>query len=146
MRTRLSERRPSLEVAGAFILFTALGCSADATSEPIMGSGKVIESATSADVVEKVSISLPFRAQVFNGQKQELLLRGEDNLLAQIAVQQTAPGDWTISAPEGLTFEQHVDMTIAIPYVGMVMLALDGDDLQLMERPEAFWNEAPAAR
>jgi hypothetical protein len=127
------------------MLVAALGCSADATSEPIMGSGKVIESATSADVVEKVSISLPFRAQVFNGEKKELLLRGEDNLLARIAVEETAAGDWTISAPEDLAFEQHVDMQIAIPYVGMVMLALDGDDLQLMERPEAFWNDAPQA-
>lgn len=141
MRTERRARSAGLEAAGTFMLIASLGCSADASSEPIVGSGHVVDSTTPAEVVQKVSISLPFRGEVFNGDPSVLLVRGEDNLIDQIAVEQGAAGEWTISAPEDLAFEQHVDMTIAIPYGGMVMLSLDGDDLVLMERPERFWRD-----
>jgi hypothetical protein len=133
------------QVRGAGVLSTLLllgfaACS-DEVSDPIVGSEHVVESSTKADVVQKVTVSLPFRVEVGNGEPKKLLLRGEDNLIGQIAVEETAVGEWRISAPQNLAFTQHGAIEVAIPYVDMVLLALDGDDIQLTDRPEDFWHE-----
>jgi hypothetical protein len=121
------------------VLALAAGCAAD-VQPPIMGSGKLVESTTEADVVQQVTVSLPFEARIGNGEPNKLVIRGEDNLLEQIAVVEIAVGEWRISAPQDLAFVQHEPLQVAVPYVEMVALGLDGDGLVLTQRP--FVNQA----
>lgn len=138
MNARTQWQRPQLGTLCVVTLALAAGCGADA-DEPIVGSGHVIVTTTEADVVQKVAISLPFEAEIGNGEPKKLVIRGEDNLIEQIEVEETAVGEWRISAPQDLAFTQHEPLQVAIPYVDMVVLSLDGDDLVLSERP--FVNE-----
>jgi hypothetical protein len=124
----------------AVIVALAGGCAAD-TADPVVGSGHVVESTTNADVVEQVTVSLPFEAEIGNGEPKKLVISGEDNLLQQIKVEETAVGQWEISAPQNLAFTQHEPMQVAIPYVDMVRLSIDGDKLLLKDHPTDFWHQ-----
>jgi len=143
MRRNGNPRGRRAWMVGALALLGTAGCGDDA-ADPIVGSGHVVESSTSADIIEKVTVSLPFRAEIGNGEPKKLVLRGEDNLLDQITVEETAVGAWRISAPQDLAFTQHDDMQVAIPYVDMVVLKIDGDDIVLKDHPADFWRDGGA--
>lgn len=143
MQAPAERERLRMGAVCTLMLAVAAGCAAD-SPEPVVGSGHVIESATDADVVQKVAVSLPFEAEVGNGEPKKLVLRGEDNLLEEITVEETAVGEWRISAPQDLAFTQHEPMQIAIPYVDMVKLSLDGDDIVLTDHPSDFWHQNDA--
>ena len=144
MQPRAERLCPQVETLCALILTLAAGCGAE-TAEPITGSGRVVESTTEADVVQKVAVSLPFEAEIGNGEPKKLVVRGEDNLLEQISIEEIAVGEWRISAPQDLAFTQHQPMQVAIPYVDMVKLSIDGDDLVLKDHPSDFWHQNDAA-
>jgi hypothetical protein len=116
-----------------------LGCGDGDETEPLVGSGTVVERVEGAMFVERVKVSLPFHAVVANGEPRQVLLRGEDNLLDQISVEEVEPGEWHISAPEGLTFEQHEDVRVEIPYLEMVFISLSGD-VELEDHPSGIWR------
>jgi hypothetical protein len=109
------------------VLLALGGCSGGDGSDVVVGSGEVVERVEQAMFVEHVEISLPFHAYVVNGEPNQVLLRGEDNLLDLIHVEETAMGVWQIEAPPEVMFEQHEDIAIEIPYLDMVLLSLDGD-------------------
>jgi hypothetical protein len=108
-------------------LLAGFGCADENSADPIVGSGEVVERVEQAMFVEHVEISLPFHAFVVNGEPNQVLLRGEDNLLEVIHVEETLMGVWEITASHDLMFEQHEDIEIEIPYIDMVFLSLDGD-------------------
>jgi hypothetical protein len=134
--------RPAATLS-ALLWLGAVGC-ADDSVEPIVGSGDVVESTTEADVIEKVEVWLPFRAQVGNGEPKKLVLRGEDNLLDEITVEEIAVGEWRIEAPPDLDFVQHEDIEVEVPYIDMVVLELKGDDIVIKDHPAEVWNDAGA--
>jgi hypothetical protein len=140
MNPRAERLRPQFETCCALVLTLVAGCGAE-TAEPIMGSGHVVENATDADVIERVAVSLPFEAEIGNGEPKKLVVRGEDNLLQRITIEEIAVGEWRISAPQDLAFTQHQPMQVAIPYVDMVELSIDGDDLVLKDHPTDFWHQ-----
>jgi hypothetical protein len=144
MVTRTERAHPQLGTLCAVILALAGGCAADA-SEPIVGSGRMAERTTDTSNVEKVTVSLPFEAEIGNGEPNRLVVRGEDNLLERIEITEATPGVWRISAAQNLAFTQHEPMQVAIPYVDMVELSLDGDDLVLKDHPSDFWHQGNAA-
>ena len=115
-----------------------LGCAGEA-AEPVMGSGHVTESRTEAARIERVSVSLPFESTLWNGEPKQVVLRGEDNLIAEIAVKEVAPGEWLITAPFDLAFEQHANIEIEIPYIDMVSLFYEGE-VTLGDHPATMWN------
>jgi hypothetical protein len=122
-----------------FCALAVLGCSSDA-SEPIVGSGHLTESRTATSRVERVSVSLPFEATLWNGEDDQVLVRGEDNLIAEITVEEIAPGEWLIAAPFDMAFEQHMNVEIEIPYIHMVALWYEGNVI-LGEHPSTVWNQ-----
>jgi hypothetical protein len=124
----------------ACVALTTAACADD--SQSIVGSGHVIERKTQVDIVEKVKIVLPFRADLVNGPPKELLLRGEDNLLDQIVVEELEPSWWQLRAPLDLDFTQHSTIEIAIPYVDMVLLEIKGEDVLLKQHPSEVWHDA----
>jgi hypothetical protein len=99
------------------------------------------ESSTEALRIDRVSVSLPFQSTLWNGERRQLVLRGEDNLIAEVTVEETAPGQWTIAAPFDLAFEQHADIEIEIPYIDMVELFYEGE-VSLGDDPIDVWDEA----
>ena len=117
-----------------------IGCGEGDETKPLVGSGHVVERVEQAMFVERVRISLPFHALVANGDPKQVVLRGEDNLLDQITIEEVNPGVWHINAPEGLQFEQHEDMRVELPYLGMVSLTLSGD-VELEDNPSGMWRD-----
>jgi len=127
---------------GTALLFAvgAVGCASDASSPaPIVGSGKVTEATFEAMFVEKVTVDLPMHAFVYNGQPRQVLVRGEDNLIDQIDVEEVDVGTWRITADPKLVFEQHQDIEIEVPYIEMVQLALDGN-VEIGDNPSGMWQ------
>jgi len=135
-RARTSPALAALATLGLL----ALGCGDGNEAKPVIGSGHVVERVEGAMVVERVRISLPFHTLVANGEPKQVLLRGEDNLLDQITTEEVQPGVWHISAPDGLQFEQHDDMRVELPYLGMVFLSLSGD-VELEDNPSGMWRD-----
>jgi hypothetical protein len=115
-----------------------LGCGDE--SENIVGSGKTQEFVTQSMFVERVTIFMPFRTVVYNGEPRKMVVRGEDNLASLITVKETDVGSWKISAPPGLRFEQHEDIEVEIPYIDMVEIAVDGKAVQFADDPAKVWG------
>ena len=108
-----------------------------------MGSKVDKERVIDAMFVEKVSISMPFTALVYNGTERKIVIRGEDNLVDEITVTETAMSNWEISAPLDLAFEQHSDVEIEIPYLDMVSITLEGH-VKLADDPTDVWSDQDA--
>jgi hypothetical protein len=126
----------------SLVALGGLGCTdPDAV---VVGSGNVVERVEPAMFVEGVRISLSLRALVFNGEPRQIVLRGEDNLLEQIDVREDEVGQWHISAPEALMFEQHEDIRIEVPYIDMVVLSFSGD-VELGQDPTTVWGSDAGA-
>jgi hypothetical protein len=122
------------------LVFGALlfGCG-DGT-ETVVGSGQTQELTTESMFVQHVTIFMPFRTMVFNGEPRKLIVRGEDNLISLITVKEIDVGTWKISAPPGLHFEQHQDVELEIPYIDMVEIAVDGKAVQFADEPAKVWG------
>ncbi len=117
-----------------------LGACGDTDEETLVGSMTVDEEATEAMFVETVRISMPFRATVYDGDPRQIVVRGEDNLIAHIDVVETDMSDWEIVAPHNLDFEQNEDIEIRIPFIDMVEISIDGD-IEFADDPIRIWNE-----
>jgi hypothetical protein len=128
-------------ILGLALTMTAglAGCG-DSDEDPIVGSGNVTEQSVDAMFVETVRISMPFRAVVYNGEENKVVVRGEDNLIAEIDVVETEMSDWEIVAPHNLDFEQNEDVEIEIPFIDMVEISIDGD-ISFADDPIRVWNE-----
>lgn len=108
---------------GAGLLASWLsGCASDVGSEqaPIVGSQFIVEHQTPVTVLKSLRIRVPFRVTLQNGQPKQVVVRGEDNLLEQISIDEEATDSWRIMAPLDLDFTQHEDIAIEVPYVDMV--------------------------
>ncbi|MDD9940657.1 MAG: hypothetical protein OXU20_06305 [Myxococcales bacterium] len=120
---------------------TAAGCGDDATSEePVVGSGNLVESITQVMFVEELHVTLPFRANIYNGMARQIRLHGEDNLLSKITVEEVDMGEWHVVAPLDLLFEQHEDITVEVPYIEMVTIRKVGEDIELIDNPFEVWD------
>lgn len=135
----LRARTPSALIVLAALAPLAVACGEGDETEPLVGSGRVVERVEGAMFVEKVRISMPFHALVANGEPRQVLLRGEDNLLDQITVEEVEPGEWQITAPKDLSFEQHEDVRVEVPYLEMVFISLSGD-VELEDHPSGMWR------
>jgi hypothetical protein len=105
--------------------------------ESIVGSGKIENLTIDAMFVERVSISIPFQTTVYNGEPRKLVVRGENNLIKQIVVKEISVGEWKISGPLDLRFEQHEDVELEIPYIDMVKVGFDGKLVHFADDPAA---------
>jgi len=110
------------------------GCASDDDETPIVGSGNVTEVATTVQTVEVATIDLPFETEVHNGDPGEILLRGEDNLLDYITVEEVEVGEWAISAPDDFAFEQNEVIEVHIPFLEMVQLDTGGADVTVVDQ------------
>lgn len=105
---------------GVFSVFTA--CAAE-QAEPIIGSGNLAARTVQVNAVEKLHVVLPFDTLVVRGEKGQISVRAEDNVLDQIVVRERAASDWEVSAPMDLAFEQQKEVRIEVPFVDMVRVA-----------------------
>ncbi len=126
-------------VLGLGVTF-ASACASDETDGAIVGSGKLQELTTDAMFVESVAILVPFHTLVHNGEPRKLIVRGEDNLIDRIEVEETAVGKWKISAPMDLKFEQHEDVELEIPYIDMVEIRIDSAHVEFADEPARIWT------
>jgi hypothetical protein len=101
-------------------------CAAD-SSDVVVGSSNFIVRHTAVSRVTKLNVHLPFDTMLANGDVGELQLQGEDNLLDQIHVSQTADSQWQIFAPLNLAFEQHQQLRVVAPFADMIQLEYQGD-------------------
>jgi hypothetical protein len=103
-----------------------VACGSDSNAV-IVGSRHVISKTTPTMVVESVHIYIPFKAVVHNGAAHQIVVKGEDNLLAKVSVDEVSVAKWEIVASEDLKFEQHSDLQIEIPFIDMVEITYSGD-------------------
>ncbi len=114
-------------------------CGGSSSAAPIVGSGKVVSKTFNTMVVESVQLYIPFKAVVHNGTARQIVIKGEDNLVSKISVNEMAVSKWEIVAPEDLQFEQHSDLQIDIPYIDMVEIMYSGD-VTFADQPLSVWH------
>lgn len=117
-------------------------CASDVGSdlEPIVGSQQIIERSTEVSVVQSLRIRVPFAVTVENGEPKQIVLRGEDNLLDQIHVEEEAVSSWRIVAPLDLEYTQHTDIAIEVPYIDMVEVKYR-DNVRFIDYPSISTHE-----
>jgi hypothetical protein len=137
---------PPLSVTTALLASCLCSCASDVGSEesPVVGSERVIERETEVSVVESLRIRVPFKVTVQNGQPKKIVLRGEDNLLDRITVEEEAVSSWRIVAPLDLEYRQHEDIAIEVPYIDMVEVKYR-DNVRFIDYPAVSTHE-PASR
>jgi hypothetical protein len=81
---------------------------------------------TTVSTVKKLKVRLPYDSVLANGPAEQLQLRGEDNLLERIRIEEAAPGEWAVLAPLNLTFEQHAQVLVFAPFADMIELEYAG--------------------
>ena len=127
----------SLSVVSALVWLAACGDDSSA----VVGSGNVVERVTPIMIVEEVKISVPFAATVRDGAPEQVVLRGEDNLLDEIVVEEVEIGKVEISAPENLNFEQTKSMEIEVPFIDMVRISTHGGEIDFADQPGSHQEE-----
>ncbi|HKU36709.1 MAG TPA: DUF2807 domain-containing protein [Polyangiales bacterium] len=130
-------------VFGLGIAF-ATACASETADDAIIGSRKLKALTTDTTFVQSVTIFLPFDTIVRNGELHKLVVRGEDNLIDRIAVEETAAGKWRISAPMDMNFEQHDGVEVEIPYIDMVEIRVDSERVEFADEPATVWTSDDA--
>jgi len=128
MQTHKLMRRDQLSMlSGAaigMIASTFFGCASDTASGqadvPVEGSGQVVERSTPVSVVQSLYIRVPFDVTVESGEPKQIVLRGEDNLLDHIRIEEDDVSNWRIAAPLDLMYTQNEPIAIEVPYIDMV--------------------------
>jgi hypothetical protein len=111
-------------------------CGSSDEAEQLVGSNHVVERETAALVVGVLRVRMPFEATVANGAPGRIILRGEDNLLDQIQVEEVEASRWSIHAPVDLQVTQHMPVEIEVPFVDMVEVTYE-DRVHVLARPGA---------
>lgn len=121
--TELTGRARGCVAVGLFLSWLA-SCASDVQSEqePIVGSGQIVEREIPVAVLSTLRIRIPFQVSLQSGEPKYLRLRGEDNLLDEIMVEEDPVHHWSILAPLDLSFTQHEEIAIEAPYLDMVEL------------------------
>jgi hypothetical protein len=97
----------------------AAACASDGDVS-LVGTHHVVEREVPVAVVETLRIHLPFDASVKNTQEKRILLRGEDNLLSEIDVNEVSMSRWEIVADTDAKVTQHSAIEIEVPFIDMV--------------------------
>lgn len=126
-------------LAGACLVWGLTACGSS-DEEPVVGSGEVTSRTIDVMYVEEVTIDIPFKALVRNGDERQVVIRGEDNLIDLIEVTETDVSKYEISAPFDIDFEQHEDVEIEIPFIGMVSITVSGD-VEFADQPFEVWDD-----
>ena len=136
MRTKfgmVDALRAGLWCCGWLSLVAVGGCASDDEETPVVGSGNVTDVTTDVQTVEVATIDLRFETEIYDGDPGAILLRGEDNLLDFITVEEVAVGEYEISAPVDFEFEQHDPIEVYIPFLEMVRLDTFGDNITVVD-------------
>jgi len=128
---------------GVGVLLVA-ACANEQPGDPIVGSGNMQELTFDATSVVRVTIMLPFDTLVYNGEPGKLRVRGEDNLISYIDVDEVGSGEWRISTPERMRCEQHQKVEVEIPYIDMVDFRVDAEHVAFADDPVAVWKGGDA--
>jgi hypothetical protein len=136
---------PRLALAAGALASWLAGCASDVGTEeaPIVGSHQIIERQTPVAILKSLRIRVPFRVTLQNGQPKQIMLRGEDNLIAQISIDEEGINSWRIVAPLDLDFMQHDDIAIEVPYIDMVEVKYR-DNVRFIDKPGSFISELAA--
>jgi hypothetical protein len=135
-----------LSVTIALLASCLCNCASDVGAEdsPLVGSEQVSERETEVSVVESLRIRVPFKVTVQNGEPKKIVLRGEDNLLDRITVEEESVSHWRIIAPLDLEHRQHEDIAIEVPFIDMVEVQYGGN-VRFIDFPAVSTHE-PASR
>jgi hypothetical protein len=108
-------------------LHLVAGCVADGGDvDAVVGSNNLVVKNTTVNTLKKLKVRLPYDSVLANGPAEQLQLRGEDNLLEHIRIQEAAPGEWEVLAPLNMTFEQHEQVLVFAPFANMIELEYAG--------------------
>jgi len=116
-------------------VWLATACASD-TEASLVGSMHIVEKEVPIAVVEELRIVLPFEATVKNTGEKRILLRGEDNLLSEIEVNEVSMSHWTITADVGAKVTQHGAIEIEVPFIDMVSVTT-GSNVTFLDKPAA---------
>jgi hypothetical protein len=121
-------------------------CASEVGSEqsPVIGSERVIEREIPVSVVQSLRIRVPFKVTLQNGEPKKIVLRGEDNLLERITVEEESVSSWRIVAPLDLEYRQHEDIAIEVPYIDMVEVKYR-NNVRFIDYPAVSTHEAPGS-
>lgn len=135
--------RAGCRVALGLVVGWLVGCASDVQSdqEAIVGSRQVIEHSTPVEVVRSLRIRVPFRVSLQAGAPKQILLRGENNLLDEIVVEEDAVDSWRIEAPLVLRFTQHDEIAITVPYIDMVEIKYNSNNVRFIDKPGGSQQE-----
>lgn len=138
----LLHRHSRSSVAAGLLTGWLAGCASEIGSdqEPIVGSQQVVERETAVSVVQSLRIRVPFAVTLQNGEPKKIVLRGEDNLLDEITVDEEAVSSWRIIAPLDLAYTQHEDIAIEVPYIDMVEVKYR-DNVEFIDYPAVSTHE-----
>ena len=127
-------------LAPCALTWLAVACASD-TEATLVGSNRVVEKQTAVAVIEALRIRIPFEATVKNTSEKRILLRGEDNLLAELQVSEVTMSHWQIVADTDEKFTQHHPIEIEVPFVDMVAVT-SGANVTFLDRPGATQPDA----
>ena len=113
-------------------LTAAAGCSND---DPIVGSGVVAERVEPVAVVEQMRVSIGFETVVIEGEPRQIVIRGEDNLIDHIVVEEIGTRSYELSVPSGVLFEQHEEVVLEVPFEDMVSFTAFGENIEIERAP-----------
>lgn len=133
-----------LGMAGLVVAGWLAGCASDVASEQeaIVGSNVIAERETPVAVLKALRIRLPFKVTLKNGEPKKVVLRGEDNLLDHITVDEEVVDSWRIMAPLDLKYTQHAEIEVEVPYIDMVEVKYNRDTVRFVDKPGSFMREA----
>lgn len=106
------------------------GCG-NSDDDPIVGSGVVDERVETVAIVEQLRLEIGLDVVVMEGEPEQIIIRGEDNLIDHIVFEETAVGAYDLSIPAGLSFEQHDDIEIEVPFIDMVNFTAIGENVDI---------------
>lgn len=136
MNPRKLIHHPRLALTAGLVASWISGCASDVGLDqaPIVGSRQIIERQTPVAILKSLRIRVPFRVTLQNGPPKRVILRGEDNLIEQISIDEEAINSWRIMAPLDLEFTQHEDIAIEVPYIDMVEVKYR-DNVRFIDKP-----------
>jgi hypothetical protein len=128
-----------LAIWSAAWLATACASETEDEAPTLVGSNHVVQKEVPVAVVTELRIVLPFTANVKNTGEKRILVRGEDNLLAEIDVQEQSMSHWAITADASLKATQHSPIEIEVPFIDMVSVTT-GANVTFLDKPATVRN------
>lgn len=121
--------------------WVAAACASDTDdATTLVGSNHVVEKEVPVAVVAELRIVLPFTSNVKNTDQKRILLRGEDNLVEEIDVQEQSMSHWAITADQSLKVTQHSPIEIEVPFIDMVNVTT-GANVKFLDNPATVRNQ-----